>query len=83
MSISSVFHHNTPELLHPDLRSKDRAWLYLRAEFPFRYWFPEDERVGWYGGALRENGAKGLYMTGAQAKEYKNWEVSDVQIGPS
>jgi len=84
MSISSVFYHGTFHLLHPDLRTKTREWLVRRSNYFTCWYYPETERVSWYGGAIREDGSgQGLYMTPVQAKAWPHWVKSDIKIGPS
>lgn len=83
MSISTVFRHNTFQLLHPDLRTKDRSWLVRRSHYFIQFFYPADERVHWYGGAIREDGGNGMYMTEGQASSWTNWVVSDIKPGPS
>lgn len=84
MSISSVFYHGTFHLLHPDLRTKTREWLVRRSNYFTCWFYPETERVSWYGGAIRDtDGGNGMYMTPPQASAWPHWVKSDVKIGPS
>jgi hypothetical protein len=78
MSISSNI-----SLLHPALQRKDKEYLEWRSMFPLRYMFPFDEQISWYGGAIRPDGGQGMYMSGAQSAEWKEWVRSDIGIGPS
>lgn len=82
MSISSVFYHNTFNLLHPDLRSKTRDWLVRRSSYFTAFFYPAADRVSWYGGAIREDGGNGMYMTPQQAAAWPHWVKSDIKIGP-
>jgi hypothetical protein len=70
------------ELLHPELVGKSYSYLYMRSAFPFKYFFPYDSRINWYGGAIRNDGKQGMYMTEAQARDWAKWVVSDVSVGP-
>lgn len=84
MSISTVFYHNTFNLLHPNLRTKTRSWLVARSSVFSRWWYPKAEQVSWHGGAVRDDGSgNGMYMTTQQAEEWPHWIKSNVTVGPS
>ena len=83
MTIATMFRRGQFHLLHPDLRNKDRAYLVLRSSIFSRYYFPAEERISWYGGAIREDGGNGMYMTEPQARAWKNWVKSVHSIGPN
>ena len=83
MSISTVFRFGTFNIMHPDLRGLTRKEAYVRAEFPWKYFKPVEQRINWYGGAVREDGGNGMYMTEAQADAWPHWVKSDIKIGPS
>lgn len=82
MSISTVFRHGTYHILHPELRDKTRQYLVLRSNYFTAFFFPRDEQIAWYGGAIREDGGQGMYMTEAQAREWTSWVKNDIVIGP-
>jgi len=83
MSISTVWQQNRWDILHPDLRSLTKSQLYMRAEFPWKWFKSAEVRINWYGGAIRESGGNGMYMTEPQAAKWTNWVKSDVVLGPS
>lgn len=85
MSISTVWYYGNFNILHPELRQKTREYCIRRSSMWTCWWYPADERISWYGGAIRSDSDRGngMYMTEPQAKAWKDWVVSPgIQVGP-
>ena len=78
-----MFKPDEKHLLHTALRDLSRAALVMRSSFPFKYFYPESDRISWYGGAIRYDGGQGMYMTGGQAMLWTKWvKQDDITVGP-
>lgn len=70
-------------LLHPELRGKSNSYLVLRSMFPFCYFFPMEQRIAWYGDAVRPDGnGTGMYMTWPQYVAWDKSDSGDIHVGP-
>ena len=72
------------ELFHPDLRQLDEGYLAHRSAW-YSFFFPQDQRILWYGDCKRSDGDRGygMYMTVAQYALWPDKHVSDIVAGPS
>ena len=67
------------DLLHPDLMSKGDFYLMFHSTFPFKYMYPESDRINWYGD-IKLYATEPLYQAYLVAHPQ---EKGDIVIGPS
>jgi hypothetical protein len=73
-----------PDLFHPQLRDKPRSYTYPRMSWLTKWWFPESERIGWFGNVKRDGG-RGMYCTLEQYEALPKSALidqGDIKIGP-
>jgi hypothetical protein len=68
-------------MFHPDLQHRGPFYLSTRSAW-FNFFYPEAERIYWYGNLLRGENIKGMYATKDQALAWPDKYVEPSVIGP-
>lgn len=70
------------DLYHPQLRDMPAARRILASSW-FNFFLPADQRIHWYGDAIRPGGGNGLYCTQALYDAWPNKSsAGDIVAGP-